>query len=424
MKNLLWIVVLSLSIHSCTKEDLISNESDASESKENVNKLKAKKNKVTLCHFDSDNDSWHSITINENALEAHLKHGDVIIDEDGDGYATFNECGLLNENGIDCDDNNADINPGAEEICDDGIDNNCDGQIDEGCIKLTYVPDDNFEQALISMGKDDVLDDYVLTDNISNVTNLSLNDKNISDLTGIEDFAALRYLSCHRNSLTSLDVTSNANLKDLGCTENSITSIDVSSNPLLESFNCGYNQINQLNLSSNPVLRVLRCYLNPLTGLDVSNNPALVALQCSSNGLTSLDVSNNPLLESLECSNNELSALNLTNNIKLTSLSCFTNQLTLLDLSNNIKLGGLNCFSNQLTSLDLSNNPLLSYLYCYSNQLEQLDLKNGNNTRLTRMRVYGNSLLTCIQVDNAIAASTYPNWRKDAGASYSENCGY
>lgn len=32
--------------------------------------------------------------------------------------------------GIDCDDNNASIHPGAVDVC-DGVDNNCDGRIDE-----------------------------------------------------------------------------------------------------------------------------------------------------------------------------------------------------------------------------------------------------------------------------------------------------
>ena len=43
-------------------------------------------------------------------------------DEDQDGY-TIDE---------DCNDKNGWANPGMIEMC-DGIDNNCDGQIDEGC---------------------------------------------------------------------------------------------------------------------------------------------------------------------------------------------------------------------------------------------------------------------------------------------------
>ena len=62
----------------------------------------------------------------------------------------------------------------------------------------TYVPDDNFEQKLIDWGHDDTLDDYVLTANISGVTNVNLfNLGVISDLTGIEDFTALTSLSCY-----------------------------------------------------------------------------------------------------------------------------------------------------------------------------------------------------------------------------------
>ena len=54
----------------------------------------------------------------------------------------------------------------------------------------TYVPDNNFEQALINLGYDTVLDDYVTTANINTVTALDVNGDNISNLTGIEDFTA------------------------------------------------------------------------------------------------------------------------------------------------------------------------------------------------------------------------------------------
>jgi hypothetical protein len=68
----------------------------------------------------------------------------------------------------------------------------------------TYVPDNNFEQALIDLGYDTILDDSVLTTNISGVTSLNVGEKEISDLTGIEAFVALTQLECWNNQLTSL----------------------------------------------------------------------------------------------------------------------------------------------------------------------------------------------------------------------------
>ena len=67
-------------------------------------------------------------------------------DTDGDGYGddgnTTEACsapaGYVSDN-TDCDDSNANVNPGATEIC-NGVDDNCDSQVDEG-VQDTYYAD-------------------------------------------------------------------------------------------------------------------------------------------------------------------------------------------------------------------------------------------------------------------------------------------
>ena len=60
----------------------------------------------------------------------------------------------------------------------------------------------NFEQTSIAQGYDSDPTDYnVLTGNINSIISLQVNSKSISDLTGIQDFVALRDLSCQNNQI-------------------------------------------------------------------------------------------------------------------------------------------------------------------------------------------------------------------------------
>ncbi|MCB9746285.1 MAG: FG-GAP repeat protein [Alphaproteobacteria bacterium] len=75
----------------------------------------------------------------DNDCDARVDEGSfsVFADADGDGYGdpTTEEAGCALESGLvdvggDCDDGDASVSPAADERC-DGIDNNCDGEVDE-----------------------------------------------------------------------------------------------------------------------------------------------------------------------------------------------------------------------------------------------------------------------------------------------------
>ena len=57
--------------------------------------------------------------------EPSTEEGEFLVDEDGDGYLSDD----------DCDDGDPNVFPGADELC-DGFDNNCNGQADEDVQKV------------------------------------------------------------------------------------------------------------------------------------------------------------------------------------------------------------------------------------------------------------------------------------------------
>ena len=262
----------------------------------------------------------------------------------------------------------------------------------ETCVnfqELTYVPDDNFEQELINFGYDSgPLDDYVLTKNIENVLELHIQEKNISNLTGIQDFKSLTSLTCYKNSLTSINLNTLTELSKLVISENKLTN---------------------LNISNNTKLTYLIASENELTNLNISNNINLEQLSCSKNKITNLDVSLNVNLSVLWCTHNKLNQLNLASNKNLKRLSSGGNLFTSIDVSNNNLLEEFYSPDGNLESLNLTNNPKINYFVVSNNKLTFLDLRNGANYNIP-----GHSFdtrknnLKCIFVDDKIFSQN--NW--------------
>lgn len=129
LKISLYFLLLAIITISCAADAIsdplhseLNNTTVNSSKTTNASKVKSK---IDVCHLDAVTSTWHTINISINALAGHLAHGDIVPDADYDGYTKVNPCGIGNQD--DCDDTNAAINPGAEEILTDDIDNNCDG---------------------------------------------------------------------------------------------------------------------------------------------------------------------------------------------------------------------------------------------------------------------------------------------------------
>ncbi|SVC79564.1 uncharacterized protein METZ01_LOCUS332418, partial [marine metagenome] len=283
------------------------------------------------------------------------------------------------------------------------------------------------EQALIDLGYDDVLDNYVATDSINSVHFLPVSSRSISNLTGIEDFIALESLNASYNELTSLTLSNDAPMTGyLLCTNNQLTDLDVSAFTDLQDLGIGHNQLTSLDVSNNTALTRLDCSNNLFTTLDVINNTALSYLDCSGNALTALDVSANTSLTDLRCAHNDLTILDLSNNTALGILYCYYNALTALDVSQNTSLAFFGTENNNITSLDVSANTALVQLRCQNNQLTTLNMRNGVTDSLTTFYATNNANLTCIETldpDYATTNWTNANGNIDEGVTFSVICG-
>ena len=134
-------------------------------------------------------------------------------------------------------------------------------EMNSGIPKIGNIPDSAFEQALIDLGYDDVLDGKIVTANVANVLELNIpdydfnnSDNDIKDLTGIEYFISLTKLNCSGQNLTLLNLNNNLNLRELDCGYSK------------------YQSLSSLNISKNTALEILKCHENNLTSFKISKH--------------------------------------------------------------------------------------------------------------------------------------------------------
>lgn len=349
-----------------------------------------------------------------------------------------------------------------------------------------FVPDDNFEQALIDLGYDTgKLNDSVLLSSVINIKYLDINNRNITDLTGIEHFIMLEQLSCSSNNIKTLDLSLNTNLEHLACEDNKMTFLNLSNSLGLQYLYCRKNNLTSLDLSMNSNLISLDCTENQLSKLNIQNgqnnkmqmhakyNPDLQCIQVddpdasysndyswdkdpTSGYSTDCTIYKSEMIfipddnfeqalidfgwdvdtilndsvpasaiigiSTLNIYNRNITDLTGIANFKfLKYLNCGGNQITELDVSENEELSSLYCQSNKINTLDLSKNSNLHQLDCSFNLLTNLNLKNGSNS-VMYLNAINNPNLICIQVDDPSSSYNNPNWSKNGYAAYTEDC--
>ena len=250
--------------------------------------------------------------------------------------------------------------PGAEEQ-ENGASAQADAAVPEGYIAINEknFPDENFRD-YVAEEWDKNRDKYFSPSEIANAKWISCDNKEISNLKGIEFFTNIWLLECYYNNLTTIDLSHNKNLSYINCHHNQLNELDVSGLPLLETFYCGHNALPSIDVSKNEKLEDFDCQDNHLDTLDVSQNKELVKLSCGTNNLTELDVRENKKLKELSCYESKLSNLDLRNQTELEVLKCWKNPLSVLDVSANTKLKTLFVSNTNLTSLDAKNHTALA----------------------------------------------------------------
>lgn len=142
--------------------------------------------------------------------------------------------------------------------------------------------------------------------------NIQANSIGITDMTGIEAFTALTFLSVSGNSFTSIDLTNCPDIYHLDLGSNGLTQLDLSNNSKVRNLYISYNNLTSLDLSNVDSLRLLSARGNDITSLNFSNNTKVQTIYCNYNNLNYLNLKNG--------NNTNISFMRADNNPNLTCI--------------------------------------------------------------------------------------------------------
>ena len=131
------------------------------------------------------------------------------------------------------------------------------------------IPDTNFKAALVAKFDKDG-DGEISREEAEAVKAISVMNKGIKSMEGIQNFKNLNHLDCSFNELSSIDLSHNPSLDLLSIAHNSFSTIDLSM-VSLDTFICFDNTLRTIDLSSQAKLRSISCGRNPLETLDLSH---------------------------------------------------------------------------------------------------------------------------------------------------------
>jgi len=264
----------------------------------------------------------------------------------------------------------------------------------EPIIDYIHIPDEVFESMLIeqNIDSDGVINQQVLISDAQSVTHLHLDfhlsKKEIQDLTGIEGFTNLTFLSASGNAIEEIDLSHNVQLDSVQLQGNYLSEIDVSHNTKLVLLDLLANELQSIHgLSNLPQLTNLNLSFNLLDTLSFESE-SIEAILATHNELQYFEVKNAGNLKNLNLTTNALSFLNTATLPSLETLLLSDNQFETINLEQNAQLNYLYISSNSLTSLNVSRNPNL------------IGLKVDRNPSLTCIRVHDGQMIPAVSLSD------------------------